>query len=263
MSRFRALATGGLLAAALLFTAACGDDSDGGGTDSDSGMSNGEHLASLAQNLTVCDLVDVDVLVAALQSPGYLDNQKNDDGSPVVYPENIPPGVGLDPAGSQCSAQIKTPPTQYLESSAPVESGTTRFHSSVVGYLKDSGADQQYEDRSKEAHKARGAGDGDPRVLTELQGDWDRGVIVSQANPEFDVATNNGSQTAVTYAIVQKDSLILTIDVMAPRNTISASGKRDFVPLPYSTEDIKNAVTTMMTDFFANYEVKRKEYFGE
>lgn len=213
--RLRALAGLGLVCGLLLASSACSSDDDGSPLSSSDGTTDsqpGGDPGVVIDTMKVCDTVDLAPLEKVLQSPGY-----------EFGPEDIPRGVGVDPGGPQCAAQLKLP--ALGQGDAKQELVPARLNVAVVAYGDRAEADKQYQDRIGASKKFEGS-----QVEQLTGGDWTRGEVVSATS-----ASDN-----LVHALVQKDTYLVKIYLQVSSDE-SYSAK-----LPFTHEQVRAQVVSMM-----------------
>ncbi|WP_436770705.1 hypothetical protein [Yinghuangia sp. YIM S09857] len=184
--------TGGL----LLSVAAC-NGADGGETTGSSGGGGAQADASEAAKnasseiavMTVCDLLDVKRMAEDVMKTQFVPGD----------PKEIGKGVGLDPAGPQCSAQLKLPSLRTSAGGSPTPSANARFDASVLAYSSAAYADGEFDDRVAKVNKHLNV----ENIPTPLNGPWTEGVLIK----------GRDQSTDRVYALVRKDSYLLKIDM--------------------------------------------------
>ncbi|GLZ81821.1 hypothetical protein Afil01_66280 [Actinorhabdospora filicis] len=207
--RVRVLAGALLGAGLLLIASACGDK----GGDTPSGGDNGGNLTTKVASLKVCELVDLSQLASTLHSTGYTNG-----------PSDIPKGTGQDPEGPQCSAQLTQEP---LGTSVVPPS---RLNASVVAYPTADEAAKQYTDRLAAVKK------NPADTATDLTGDWTKGSVV----------VSKGSSDNMIYALVQKDSYLVKIQLQV------ASDETFKDKWPFTLDEVKATVTETIGKFYTS-----------
>jgi len=224
-SRYGRFAVGIALSAGLLLSAAaCGDKGntgdDGGGTDDPAVVAEAEIAV-----MKVCEQIDLAPLLTAMKA------------EPAEGPTDVGKGVGVDPAGPQCEAQIALPPLRFGGPDAsPSDTANARLNVAALPYLSVENAAAEYDTRLQQV-----AGHLDvEKTDTPLTGEWTKGVLVNGR----DQATNR------VYALVQKDSYLLKIE-MSWETDADASGK-----FPFTRDDVAGTFQTMMTPFYTAVSAK-------
>jgi hypothetical protein len=208
-----------LLGAGLLLTAtACGDDGGGpsfgggpGGGPSTGGNGGADVTMEVAA-FKVCELVDLAPLAKTIHSTGY-----------TFGPKDIEKGVGVDPGGPQCAAQLTMPP---LGGTVMIPS---RLNAAVVAYGSTAEAGTQYRDRIAQARKL-------PKDTTsDLAGDWTKGSIV----------VGEGVGDNKVYALILKDTYLVKIDLQV----MSDAGSK--AKWPFTLDQVKATVTDAVKKLYA------------
>lgn len=212
---------GALLSAGILLVAAACGDKGGDPPSGDSGNS-GDNVQSTVDGLKVCELVDVQTLATALESPGFASG-----------PEDVAKGNGQDSAGPQCVAQIKLP--QLTNATGTKEDPVpARLNIAVVAYADQAAADAAFTQRNTEVEGFEGA------TSEDLSGAWTKGKVV----------TAEGMSDNLVHALVQKDSYLVKINLQVS----SDQGYKD--KFPFTVAEVKTSVTELMGTLFTAVSAK-------
>lgn len=222
-SRYGRLAVGLALSAGLLLSAAAcgdkGDDTGGDGADDPAVVAEAEIAV-----MKICEQVDLAPLTSAMKAEF------------ASGPTDVGKGVGVDPAGPQCEAQIDLPEVKSGENSPAVDPANARLNVAVLPYLSADNAAAEYDTRVQQATQFASV----EKTDTPLTGAWTKGVVINGR----DQATDR------VYALVQKDSYLLKIELAWD------SDAEFFEKYPFTRDDVAGAFQTMMTPFYTAVSAK-------
>lgn len=194
----------------LLSSAACGDGS--GSETSSGGHDPAEVAAAEISVMKVCEMIDLAPLKNAMKAE-YADG-----------PKDISKGVGVDPAGAQCYAQID------VDKLRPGPDSNAGLNVAAIPYTKVSGAKSQYDERIAAVKKHLDL----THTETDLKGEWDQGVLINGQ----DQSTNR------VYALVRQENYLLKIEMSW------SADDRSKDKFPFTRDDIAASFGTMMTPFY-------------
>lgn len=223
-SRYGRLAVGLALSAGLVLSAAaCGGDK--GNTGGDGGEDDPATIAAAEiEVMKVCEQVDLAPLLTATKA-------KFAEG-----PTDTGMGVGADPAGPQCTAQIDFEPLRSGENSPAVDPANGRLNVAVLPYLSAENAAAEYDTRVQQTTQFASV----EKTDTPLTGEWTKGVVINGRDQASDKV----------YALVQKDSYLLKFELTWDTDA------EFFDKYPFTRDDIAGTFQTMMTPFYTAVSAK-------
>jgi len=216
-TRTRTGAAFAVLGLAVL-TAAC--NGDGGGQRHTSGSEPDANYHFLPPTVKICELADLEPLKKTMKA------------TYAQTPRDLGLGYSVEPAGLSCDAQMKPPRLRSSRNTHfTVESGSGAIKISAVASANTAKAADWFPKRLAFRRDIPGVSIPEP---VPLKGPWDQGAII--------VTTNDSH---LIYVTVRKDNLILTIDLVAPKD------HGYYEKLPFNRADLKAQTVHLMGTFYA------------
>lgn len=220
--RERPRAVAGLVLAAglVLSVSACGGTADAESRADDPAVYADAEISVMK----ICSMVDLAPLLAKMKTK-Y-----------ATGPTDISKGVGVDPAGPQCEAQVALPKVKSGANSPAIRPANARLNVSVPPYNSADYAATEFDTRIAQVRKHLKV----QRTETPLTGTWTEGVLINGR----DKATNR------VYAMVRKDSYLLKLELSWETD---AEYHQKF---PFSRDDVATVFRQTMVPFFTAVSAK-------